>query len=165
MSEAIQLIITIVSLFGLVFVGWAIGRFNEQRHLANLDRRESELSDIVMTDTKRMPEGATVAGGVLVHGEVVIATDYFKVFAAGIRNLFGGEVQSYRSLVTRARREAIVRMLEQARGFDANAVWNVRLATSTIGGQERKQAGGVEVIAYGTALRITQTEDQPSIES
>ncbi len=54
-------------------------------------------------------------------GSVVIATDYFKVFAAGLRNLFGGEMKTYRTLMGRARREAIVRMLEQAQELGGDA--------------------------------------------
>ena len=50
------------------------------------------------------------------------------------------------------REEAIVRMLREARGQGANVVWNVRIATSTIAGQ--RQAAGVEVLAYGTAMRV-----------
>ncbi len=52
----------------------------------------------------------------------------------------------------RARREAIVRMTEQAQSAGCNMVWNVRLETCTIGGKENRKAAGVEVIAYGTAM-------------
>jgi uncharacterized protein YbjQ (UPF0145 family) len=41
----------------------------------------------------------------------------------------------------------------QKRG--ANVVWNVRLETSTIQGKQQKKSGGVEVLAYGTAMKAT----------
>jgi len=100
---------------------------------------------------RQLPRNLKVKDGFLVAGSVVIATDYFKVFAAGLRGLFGGELRTYRSLMSRARREALVRMLEQAKQAGAQAVWNVRFETSTIEGKRR--AGGAEVLAYGTALR------------
>ena len=89
----------------------------------------------------------------VVTGSVVIATDYFKVFAAGLRSIFGGEIKSYQSLMTRARREALVRMLCEAREHGYQSVWNVRFETSTIQGKKRKKAGGVEAHAYGTAVK------------
>jgi len=89
-----------------------------------------------------------------VTGSAVVATDYFKVFASSLQNLFGGEMREYETLVTRARREALVRMLDEAHRKGANAIYNVRLETSTVGGQQQKKSGGVEVLAYGTALKF-----------
>ena len=91
--------------------------------------------------------------GQLVSGSVVISIDYFKQFVAGLRNLFGGRVTAYESLLERARREAILRMKEQARDLGADSVWNVRLETAAISqGAQRQQVGSMEVMAYGTAL-------------
>jgi len=70
------------------------------------------------------------------------------------RNLFGGGVPGYERLMERARRQALVRMLWQAQEYGANAVWNVRLETSTIQGKREGQSGGVEVLAYGTAMKV-----------
>ena len=93
----------------------------------------------------------------MVRGEAVIATDYLKTFLARIRNILGGEVKSYRSLMLRARREAILRMLEQARQQGYDAVCNVRLNTADIGGMAtRRRAAMVEIFATGTAYLIAQ---------
>ena len=54
----------------------------------------------------------------------------------------------------RARRQALVRMLRQAQQFGANVVWNVRIETSTIQGKQEGKSGGVEVMAYGTAMKV-----------
>ena len=87
----------------------------------------------------------------LVCGSVVISIDFFKKFVAGLRDLVGGRVSSYESLLERARREALLRMKTEARSIGAKSVWNVRLETSSItkGG---KGVAAVEVIAYGTAV-------------
>ena len=56
----------------------------------------------------------------------------------------------------RARREALLRMVESAKGMGANAVANVRFETSNIGNMRRKRAAAmVEMYAYGTAIHLT----------
>jgi len=127
------------------------GKIIEVRHLRKLDLRESALRDVGICNLKTLPAGLKDREGFLVTGSAVIATDYFKVVAAGLRGLFGGEMRTYRSLMSRARREAMVRMLEQAKGLGADSVWNVRLETSTIQGKRRP--GGIEVFVYGTAVK------------
>jgi len=140
----------------LLALGFGVGRHREKKHLRQLDSKEEELRGIGITNRKRLPRGAEAACRGLVTGSVVIATDYFKVFASSLRNLFGGEMRTLGTLVTRARREALVRMMTEAGKLGANAVINVRLETSTIGGQQQKKSGGIEVLAYGTALRVTE---------
>jgi len=49
-----------------------------------------------------------------VSGNVVIAMDYFKKIIANLKSLVGGSLDSYETMLERARREAIVRMLKQA---------------------------------------------------
>ncbi|MFH1923844.1 MAG: YbjQ family protein, partial [Planctomycetota bacterium] len=139
---------------GMVFVGWLVGSTVEAAHFRKLAEWEQRLSGILMSDMKRLPPNWQVTDATLVVGEAVIATDYFKVFVAGLRNFFGGRVRSYETLMDRARREAIVRMLRQAQQLGANAVWNVRIETSTIQGKQQNKSGGVEVMAYGTALKV-----------
>ena len=95
-----------------------------------------------------------MVGAALFLGSVVISADYFKIFASSLRNLVGGRVVVYESLLDRGRREAILRMKEQAIAWGGTQIYNVRLETSNIG----SQAGGrglaaIEVTAYGTAIR------------
>ena len=138
--------------FALIFIGFVTGKVIELRHLRRLALREAELRDVGICNLRKIPAKLGERESFLVTGSAVIATDYFKVFAAGLRGLFGGEMKTYRSLMSRARREAVVRMLEQARQLGAGSVWNVRLETSTIQGKRRP--GGVEVFVYGTAVKM-----------
>jgi len=153
MDDAVVVLISIGIPLGLLGTGLLIGGAIERAHLRRLERREQALSDILVSDMRWLPAGWRVSEGRLVVGEAVIATDYFKVFVAGLRNLVGGRVRSYQTLVDRARREAIVRMLEQARAAGCNVVWSVRVETSTIQGKQQGKSGGVEVMAYGTTMR------------
>ena len=133
----------------LLIVGGVAGRITERRHLQELDELERRTSDVVVTDLRVPPPGVTAVDARLVIGEVVIARDYFKAFAAGLRNILGGEMRSYRPMMDRARRQARVRMLDEAERFGASIVINVRYETSMVGG------GGVEVYCYGTAITAT----------
>ncbi len=83
----------------------------------------------------------------------MISVDYFKRFAAGLRNLFGGRVSAYESLLDRARREAVLRMKESCP--QADMILNVRMTTSAVGAQQTSNRGiaCIEVLAYGTAVK------------
>lgn len=132
----------------LLVGGYLIGRMRERSHLAALDVGEQRVASIMLTDLKSTPPGMAVQASHLVMGESVIATDYWKTFAASIRNLFGGEVKSLGTLMARARRQAKLRMVQQAEELGATAVINVRLETAEVGGNYPI----TEVYAYGTAL-------------
>ncbi|HEY5578386.1 MAG TPA: YbjQ family protein [Acidimicrobiia bacterium] len=132
----------------LLVVGFGFGRVQELRHLRDLEDRERRLAAILVTDLRIPPTGIEPSSGHLVIGGAVIASDYFKTFASGIRSLVGGELRSYQSMLGRARREAQARMLEEARRIGAQAVINVRFETSEIG----SRAPMSEIICYGTAL-------------
>ena len=90
---------------------------------------------------------------VLFVGSVVVANDYFKTLSAALRNLVGGRVVVHESLVDRGRREALLRMKEEAIGWGASQIVNVRFETSNIGGQGGGGLAAVEIMAYGTAIR------------
>ena len=108
---------------------------------------------IPMTNLKRVPAG-TYCDPALVTGSVVIATNYFISFISSFKHLFGGEMKGYTGMCSDARRIALVRMLQEAEQLGADAVYNVRFETSTVNsGEKRKSSGGVELIAYGTAVR------------
>lgn len=136
----------------LIGLGFFAGSAIEKNHLRHLAEREAELAGLCLSSLKTVPANWTVTQCQLVTGTAVISTDYFKTFAASLRNLFGGRMRSMETLVDRARRQAMVRMMEEARSAGANAIWNIRLETSTIG-NAKGQPGAIEVIVSGTALR------------
>ncbi len=135
----------------LLAVGYVFGRINERKHFAALDRREQDLAHITISTVKKMPEGFVASK--FVTGNVVISIDYFKRIGAALRSLVGGQVKSYTSLLERARREAVLRMKEQARDAGATHVANVRLETSSVFQNAQQKLGSLEVYAYGTALK------------
>lgn len=134
-------------------LGYGVGRYRERRHFASLAAREAQFTDMAVTNLKRVTSPDSVDQATLVCGDAVIATDYFKSFAAKLRGIIGGEMRAYETLMERARREAKLRMLEQARAAGAAEVWNVRYETSNIRSAGRRRAAvSVEVFAFGTAV-------------
>lgn len=150
MIEVLSPFLAVLILLGLTY---GVGRWRELRHIRSLDERDRELEGISVTNLKLVPSPETIRATGYVSGEAVIATDYFKTFAAALRNLVGGEVHTYHTLMTRARREARLRMLAEANRMGAGEVWNVRYETSNVMSTGRQRAAAcVEVFAYGTAV-------------
>jgi uncharacterized protein YbjQ (UPF0145 family) len=151
-------LLQIAPIVALLILGCCIGTFVERAHFRRLAVRENALGHMLVTDTRAIPTGCATQPCGLVVGEVVIASDYFKTFAAKIRKIVGGELRSYETMMERARREAIIRMKESADRMGANRVINIRLASSNIGGFRRRQnAAMVEIYAYGTAIYVPQS--------
>lgn len=143
---------------GLLILGFTVGSLVERAHLRRLARRETELSHIALTDLRVLHVRCAADSCGLVTGEVVIASDYFKTFASGLRKIVGGELRAYESLMDRARREAVLRMKRLADDMGATHVINVRFESSSIGSMRRRGAAMVEMYAYGTAVRAANPE-------
>ena len=131
----------------LLLLGYGFGQFIEKRHYRSIVKREQELQSVLVIGSKHPPQG-TRHNQQLVMGSVVVASDYFKSFVASLVNIFGGRVRTYEPLLDRGRREALLRVKEQAREINASHVFNIRYETSRIGGGVTT----IEVLAYGTAL-------------
>lgn len=136
----------------LLVLGYLFGRMAEKRHYRSINEREDALRGITVIPLRVPSPELLKHDSQLVSGSVVVSVDYFKTVAAGLRNLFGGRVGAYESLIDRARREATLRMQEKAQSLGAQTVYNVKYETSRIGDNAGKGLGSVEVLAYGTAL-------------
>ena len=150
MDGIIQLVVFLV----LLAIGVLAGRANEKRHYRELAEAEDDLRDIVASSGRGTGEAERFSRGTLVVGSVVIAEDYFKRVASGLKSLVGGNLRSYETLLERGRREAIVRMKQEARRLGATHVVNVRLETASLSEDfsGRRPMFSAELIAYGTAL-------------
>jgi len=137
----------------LLVLGFVVGSWAERRHFRRLIESEEKLRGIMGFAIRRAPRDLDLAAPKLVTGSAVISVDYFKRFAAGLRHLIGGRVGAYESLFERARREAVVRMKEEARAHGADMVLNIKFETVRIFGRQRGGILSVEALAYGTAYR------------
>lgn len=135
----------------LLGLGYGFGRWSELKHYQSILQREEELNALPAI-ASRFPPVGKMHEQELVMGSVVISVDYFKRFLATLRNIFGGRVTAYETLLDRARREALLRMKEEARKKNAEMVFNVKYETASISKGARNTVGSVEILAYGTAL-------------
>ena len=133
----------------LLVLGFIFGRIAERRHYKSIIKREHEFNALPAIASRYPPREGHYKQQ-LVTGSVVVSSDYFKSFIAGLINLFGGSVVSFESLLDRARREAVLRMKAEAKEQGAELVFNVKYETMPLGSS---RVGSVEVLAYGTALR------------
>ena len=127
----------IIIMIVLLILGFVIGRARERAHWNQLDDREAAVANVVIIDTDEPPPGLDPVHGELVMGSAVIGSDYLKQWLSGWRMLFGGELKSYQTVLSRARREANIRMVEEAWNLGARAVINVRYETV-----ELRESGG-----------------------
>lgn len=84
----------------------------------------------------------------MVRGSTVQTKNLGKDITQGFKSMVGGELRSYTEMMNEARALATKRMVEEAEGMKADAVINIRYASSTITG------GAAEVMAYGTAVKF-----------
>jgi uncharacterized protein YbjQ (UPF0145 family) len=134
----------------LLILGYIAGTMAESRHYRRIRIREKLLNRIPAISIRIPPD--MNCDQVLVSGNIVIANDYFKLFVAGLKGFFGGQLNTYETLLDRGRREAILRMKEEAKKLNARLIVNVKLTTSNLGVAQNKASGSLEVYAYGTAL-------------
>lgn len=153
-----DLLVNIGIFLFLIALGLIAGSRAETKHYRRLAAAEADLQNIRVSNLRSLPGCQPNSPVALVAGEVTIASDYFKTFVSGLRNLFGGEVRSLQRLYERARREALVRMLANARHRGFNAVGNVRFDSADIGGNAKASGKRAQpmatVLASGTAYRI-----------
>ncbi len=149
-----DLIIQIGFTLALLLVTYIIGSITEKRHFEGLAKREHWSRNMTVITLKTPPPDWEAQKVGLVMGNVVISVDYFKRFLAGLRSIVGGRIKTYEPLLDRARREAMMRMKEEARNKGFNTILNVRLETTRLATRKGgKGVAGIEILAFGTALK------------
>ena len=84
----------------------------------------------------------------LVRGSTIQSKNIGKDIAQSFKTIVGGELKAYTEMMNEARAVATDRMVAEAEGMGADAVVNIRYASSSV------MQGAAEVIAYGTAVRF-----------
>ena len=103
---------------------------------------------MILTNIGSVPGKKIIEHFGIVQGSTVRAKHLGRDMMAGLKNRGGGELKGYTELLVESRQEALIRMLDQASELGANAVVNVRFATSSI------TSGAAELYVYGTAVVV-----------
>jgi len=133
----------------LLFSGLIIGSILEKKHFKSLQKREKKLLKLPCISIKKPVYEETIVQSEFISSSVVISIDYFKKFIAKVVNFFGGNIIVYDSLLNRAKREAILKLKENAK--NASEIINLKIETVAIN-RSSKSVGTIEVIAYATAI-------------
>ena len=133
------------------------GKIIETNHYKSIRKRELKLfKKPYVTFAKNLGVNKKVKSVNLVSGSVVLGCDHFKAFVAELKNIFGGNVSSYESVLDRGRREAVLRMREQAYKNNADVILNVKIDTVMLMPIGTKHQPQVCVTAYGTAIKYAK---------
>ncbi len=84
----------------------------------------------------------------LVKGSTIQSRNIGRDITQGFKTLVGGELKSYTEMMNSSRALATKRMVAEAEELKADAVINIRYASSAV------MQGAAEVMAYGTAVRF-----------
>jgi len=84
----------------------------------------------------------------IVKGSTIQTRNLGKDIGQGLKSMVGGELKSYNEMMNSARALATKRMVEEAESMGADAVVNIRYATSAI------MQTAAEVMVYGTAVKF-----------
>jgi uncharacterized protein YbjQ (UPF0145 family) len=103
---------------------------------------------MITTNLETVPGKTIVEHFGIVSGSTVRAKHVGRDIMAGLKNIVGGELKGYTELLQDSRRQSTERMIAQAEQVGANAIVNIRFATSSVA------QGASELYVYGTAVRI-----------
>jgi len=107
---------------------------------------------MIISTTEKIPNQEITEILGVARGSTVRARNLGRDIFAGLKNIVGGEISEYTQLQAESREQALQRMIEDAKKRGADAVVNVRLATSML------MQGAAEILAYGTAVKLSKNE-------
>ena len=108
---------------------------------------------MIVVSTDYVPGKRIVEAVGLVRGNTIRARHVGKDILAVLKNLVGGEIEEYTKMMAESRDQCLDRMVEEATTLGADAIVNVRFATSEM------MQGAAELMVYGTAVKLVDDRD------
>ncbi len=103
---------------------------------------------MIVTNIESVPGRTIIEHYGVVSGSTVRAKHVGRDIMASLKNIVGGELKGYTELLSESREQSMARMKQEAEMLGANAIVNVRFATSSVA------QGASELYVYGTAVKI-----------
>jgi len=110
---------------------------------------------MILTTTENVAGHRIVEVLGIAKGSTVRAKHVGRDFMAGLKSIVGGEITGYTEMLAEARTQAEERLIDEARQLGADAVVNIRYATSAV------MQGAAEMLAYGTAVKLAPADPSP----
>ena len=138
-----------------LLVWYLISKAVETHHYNSIRKRENLYKSLpVLTSYKIFPI-SKYKDATLVYAEYSAANDYFKKSVVSFLSFFGLNIVTYEKLLDRARREAILRLKEKCKNYDA--IINLKLETVEINSSNNtvnKRIKGLQVLVSATAVNF-----------
>ena len=103
---------------------------------------------MIIVNTDYVPGHQVVECLGMARGNTIRCTNFVRDWFAGLKQIVGGEIESYTRMISEAREQALSRLVEAAQSVGANAIVNVRFTTSSV------MSNACEILAYGTAVKV-----------
>ncbi len=145
-----------------IIVCYIIGKFIERLHFHNIQKREKRFKSLSAFTTEKSHTIDPTEEMKMVYGNIVIGIDYYKRVIGFLRKIRGGPLRTHERVIERARREAILRMKNQAYNWGAYKIINMRIETSAIGST---QYPSTEIYVYATGIKRKNTHQLTYITS
>ena len=107
------------------------------------------MAKMITTTTTEIPGKEIIKIIGIAKGNTIRTRNVGRDVMASFKTIIGGEIKSYTQMTIQAREEAFNRMVNEAVELKADAIINIRYATSMI------MQGAAEMLAYGTAVKLS----------
>ena len=103
---------------------------------------------MILTNIEMVPGKSIVEHYGLVAGSTIRAKHIGRDLMASLKNLVGGEIEEYTTLLAQSREQALDRMVASAEELGANGIVGIHFSTSYI------MQSAAEIMVYGTAVIV-----------
>tara|TARA_Y100000768_G_scaffold260696_1_gene198554 strand:+ start:710 stop:1207 length:498 start_codon:yes stop_codon:yes gene_type:complete len=141
------------------FLSWAIGRWYQDRLMNALLVKEKQQGNMLQSDqhlsTQSLMTTMTAESSTLLHVSICVGPSMGQIFFMWCKGVFGGRLHSYDVVLDYGRREALLRLNQQAKDLGCSSMVNIRIETSTVSfaKNDRSNTSSVEFLAFATGIR------------
>lgn len=143
----------------LPFLSWAIGRWYQDRLMSALQLNEKQQGNMLQSDqhlsTQSLMTTMAAESSTLLHVSICVGPSMGQIFFMWFKSIFGGRLHSYDVVLDYGRREALLRLNQQAKNLGCSSVVNIRIETSTVSfaKNDKSNTSSVEFLAFATGIR------------
>jgi uncharacterized protein YbjQ (UPF0145 family) len=141
------------------FLSWAIGRWYQDRLMSALLLNEKQQGNMLQSDqhlsTQSLMTTMAAESSTLLHVSICVGPSMGQIFFMWFKSIFGGRLHSYDVVLDYGRREALLRLNQQAKNLGCSSVVNIRIETSTVSfaKNDKSNTSSVEFLAFATGIR------------